>query len=53
MHVSPEWEALIRVAKGVINHWNEFGPEYDFAELMDHLEKAITRVEYPVTVEKE
>jgi hypothetical protein len=34
-------EGVLRAAHGVINHWNEFGAEYDLAEWMDHLEKAL------------
>ena len=30
---------LYRTAKKVINHWNEFGPEADFEEVMNDLEK--------------
>ena len=35
------WEALLRAARRVVNHWNEFGPEYDFGDTMDDLEQAM------------
>lgn len=35
---------ISKVAKDVVNHWNEFGPECDFDCVMFRLEKALEKL---------
>jgi hypothetical protein len=34
------YERLERALKAVISHWDEFGPEYGFAETIDRFARA-------------
>lgn len=39
--------ALMRTAKGLVNHWYEFGPEYGFDEWVDGLDRALKILAIP------
>lgn len=42
-----DFEPFVRIAREVVSHWDEFGPEHGFGESLDHLRAAIRLYEEP------
>ncbi len=48
MHVktiSSEMDVLARALKAIINHWDEFGPEYGMDECIDNARRVLASVQ--------